>query len=145
SPVKMSSVVVGTKLEPLTRADKDNPLARGGRELVPNVTHVVSSDQHLFFYYELYDPLQAKTDAGGGSRARRVLTSIAFFRGRVRVFETPAVQTTETSEPNRKAAVFQFDVPASSLQPGVYTCQVNVIDDVAGTFAFPRLQLLVRR
>ena len=145
APVKMSSVVVGTKLEPLKRAAKDNPLARGGRELVPNVTHVVSSDQHLFFYYELYDPRQAKTGAGGGSRGVRVLTSIAFFRGRVRVFETPAVQTTETNEPDRRAAVFQFDVPASSLQPGVYTCQVNVIDDVAGTFAFPRLQLLVRR
>ena len=74
-----------------------------------------------------------------------MLTSIAFFRGRVRVFETPAVQTTEMSEPNRRAAVFQFDVRAASLQPGLYTCQVNVIDDVAGTFTFPRVQLLVRR
>jgi len=142
APVKMSSVVVGTKLEPLKRTDKDNPLVRAGRELVPNVTHVVSSDQHLFFYYELYDPAEAKT---GGAHAVRVLTSIAFFRGRVRVFETPAVQTTEVSEPNRRAAVFQFDVPAASLQPGLYTCQVNVIDDVAGTFTFPRVQLLVRR
>jgi hypothetical protein len=31
------------------------------------------------------------------------------------------------------------------LQPGNYICQVNVIDDVAGTFAFPRLALYVRR
>jgi hypothetical protein len=34
--------------------------------------------------------------------------------------------------------------PAASLQPGLYVCQVNVIDDVAGTFAFPRLALLVK-
>jgi hypothetical protein len=73
------------------------------------------------------------------------LTNITFFRGRVRAFETPAVQTTEVTDPGRRTAVFQFDVPAASLQPGVYTCQVNLIDDAAGTFAFPRLQLLVRR
>jgi hypothetical protein len=39
----------------------------------------------------------------------------------------------------------QFDVPASSLKPGLYTCQINVIDDSAGSFMFPRLQLYVRR
>ena len=39
----------------------------------------------------------------------------------------------------------QFDVPVASLPPGLYTCQVNVIDDAAGTFAFPRIQLYVRK
>ena len=46
--------------------------------------------------------------------------------------------------PERGAAVFQFSVPAASLKPGFYVCQVNVIDDVAGRFTFPRLALLVR-
>jgi hypothetical protein len=74
----------------------------------------------------------------------KVLTSIAFFRGKQRVFETPLVERTSVAA-DRKAAVFQFDVPAASLPAGLYTCQVNVVDDAAGTFAFPRLQLLVRR
>jgi hypothetical protein len=74
-----------------------------------------------------------------------VLTSIAFFRGKVRVFETPLVESTELAGADRNTAVFQFDVPAASLPPGLYTCQVNVIDDTAGTFAFPRIQLLVRK
>jgi len=73
-----------------------------------------------------------------------VLTSLAFYRGRQRAFETPLVQTTELSAPDRTAASFQFDVPAASLKPDLYTCQVNIVDDVAGTFAFPRLQLYVR-
>jgi len=30
------------------------------------------------------------------------------------------------------------------LKPGLYLCQVNVIDDVAGSFSFPRLPLLIR-
>jgi hypothetical protein len=101
---------------------------------VPNVTHVVSSGQHLYFYYEVYDPAQPV----------KVMTSITFFRGRVRAFETPLVEATELAAADRKSAVFQFDIPASSLKPGLYTCQVNVVDDGAGTFAFPRMQLFVR-
>ena len=42
------------------------------------------------------------------------------------------------------AAAFQLEVPLSQLKPGWYTCQVNVIDDAGGTFAFPRLPILVR-
>jgi len=133
--VKHSSVIVGTQLQAGAKKDDRNPLVRDGRELVPNVTHVVSAGQHLYFYYEVYEPAQPV----------KLLTSIAFFRGRQRLFETPPVETTEVSAPDRKTAVFQFDVPASSLPPGLYTCQINIVDDTAGTFAFPRLQLYVRR
>ena len=133
--VKLSSVVVGTQLQPGARKNDRNPLVRDGRELVPNVTHVVSAGQHLYFYYEVYEP----------ATPVKLLTSIAFFRGRQRLFETPVVETTQLTAPDRKTAVFQFDVPASSLPPGLYTCQINVIDDSAGSFTFPRLQLYVRR
>jgi VWFA-related protein len=133
--LKVSSVVVGTQLQAGARKNDRNPLMRDGRELVPNVTHVVSSGQHLYFYYEVYDPAQPV----------KVMTSIAFFRGKVRAFETPLVQTSELAGSDKKTAVFQFDVPASSLRPGLYTCQVNVVDDAAGSFTFPRLQLYVRR
>ncbi|HMB81430.1 MAG TPA: VWA domain-containing protein, partial [Vicinamibacterales bacterium] len=132
--VKLSSVVVGTQLQAGARKNDRNPLSHDGRELVPNVTHVVSAGQHLYFYYEVYDPVAPVN----------VVTSIAFFRGKVRAFETPAVQTTELGGSDKKTAVFQFDVPASALKPGLYTCQINVVDDAAGTFAFPRLQLYVR-
>jgi VWFA-related protein len=133
--MKLSSVVVGTQLQPGARKNDRNPLVRDGRELVPNVTHVVSAGQHLYFYYEVYEP----------AAPVKLLTSIAFFRGRQRLFETPVVETTQLTAPDRKSAVFQFDVPASSLSPGLYTCQINVIDDSAGTFVFPRMRLYVRR
>jgi VWFA-related protein len=134
-PVKMSSVVVGTGLQNVSKRNDRNPLVRDNRELVPNVTHVVSSSQHLFFYYEVYEP----------AAPVRMLTSIAFYRGRQRAFETPLVEATALAAPDRKTAAFRFDVPASALKPGLYTCQINVIDDSAGSFAFPRLQLYVRR
>src|SRR6185503_17837255 len=78
SPVKVSSVVLGTQLQPAPRREVPNPLARDGSELVPSVTHVVSARQPLYFYYELYDP--ARTPQG----EVKVLTSIAFFRGQTR-------------------------------------------------------------
>jgi hypothetical protein len=99
------------------------------------VTHVVSAGQHLYFYYEVYEPAQPV----------KLMTSIAFFRGKVRAFETPVVETTQLGGSDKKTAVFQFDVPASSLPPGLYTCQINIVDDSAGSFVFPRFQLFVRR
>ena len=138
--IKLSSVVLGTQLQNGATKNSRNPLVRDGRELVPNVTHVVSAGQHLYFYYEVYDPAKS-----GDTSPIKVLTSIAFFRGKVRAFETPVVEATALTAPDRKTAVFQFDVPAASLKPGLYTCQINVVDDAAATFAFPRLQLYVRR
>jgi hypothetical protein len=136
--VKVSAVVLGTQLQKTTGRDALNPLARDGSELVPSVTHVVSTRQPLYFYYEVYDP--GRTEKG----EVRLLTTISFFRGKVRRYETPLVEVTRLAAANRKAAVFQFSVPAASLGPGFYVCQVNVIDDAAGTFTFPRLALLVR-
>ena len=72
------------------------------------------------------------------------MTNVSFFRGKSKVFESSTVELTELNDHDRKAGVFQLDLPLASLQPGFYTCQVNVIDDAAGHFLFPRLALLVR-
>ena len=136
-PVKISSVVLGTQTQPAADKHALSPLARNGTLLVPSLTHVVSTGQPLYFYYEVYDPALV-------SAAPRLLTSIAFFRGKVKTYETPLAEVTRLDAPDRKAAIFQYSVPASALKTGYYTCQITVVDDVAGTFAFPRLPLLVR-
>jgi hypothetical protein len=46
--------------------------------------------------------------------------------------------------PERGAVAFHFDVPLAQLKPGMYVCQVNVIDDAGGSFSFPRLALKVQ-
>jgi hypothetical protein len=136
-PVKLSSVVLGTQTQPATEKNAPSPLARNGTLLVPSLTHVVSTGQPLYFYYEVYDPSLVSSNP-------RLLTSIAFFRGKVKTYETPLAEVTRLDAPDRKAAIFQYSVPAAALKPGYYTCQITVVDDVAGTFAFPRLPLLVR-
>jgi hypothetical protein len=120
----------------------DNPLVRDGSEVIPSVTHVFTSGQHLYLFYEVYDA--ATGAAQGDGSGIHLLTNVAFFRGKNKAYETPVVQTERLNAPDRKAAVFQLDVPLTQLKSGFSTCQVNVIDDVAGQFRVPRLALLVR-
>jgi VWFA-related protein len=143
-PLRLSSVVMGTQIQNAAkRKSSENVLAKDGSELIPNVLHVFSPAQHLYFYYEVYEPTKDTHSADKGKQIR-LLTSIQFFQGKVKAFETPLVEAHQLTAPDRKAAVFQFDVPLSQLKPGLYTCQVTVIDDAAGTFAFPRLALLLK-
>jgi len=74
----------------------------------------------------------------------QVRTNLAFYRGKVKVFETPVVERTGVDASDRHANIFQFEVPVENFKPGFYTCQVNIIDEVAGKFAFPRLEMYVR-
>ena len=169
SPMKISSVVLGSSLAPVSKKDDKNPLLRNGQQLVANVARVIPSDQHLYFYYELYDPAQVPAagapagpapPAGGqpgtrpstapaaalqADRPIKVLSSVTFFRGGHKAYETPLIEVPVLTFADRKAAAFQLDIPASELQPGLYTCQVNIVDDVAGTFAFPRMTLYIRK
>jgi len=149
-PVKMSSVVLASQVQPNTKHQSQNPLIRDGSEIVPSVTHVFSADQHLYLYYEVYDPgqevlRQTADNPTKGKSTIRLLTNVAFFRGNAKAYETPIVQSQQLNAPERRAAVFQLDVPLTSLKPGFYTCQVNVIDQAAGQFRFPRLAFLVRQ
>ncbi len=174
--VKMSSVVLSSQIEPLAKAQKDNPLAREGRQLLINVAHVFTPEQHLYLYYEVYDPAPAQAMAQPTQRLQqtaqnpaqsaqpsaspqqpappaaappkpkhpvRVLSSVLFLNEKTKVFDTPLVEVQELST-DRKAAVFQLDIPLAKLRPGQYTCQVNVIDDASGTFTFPRFTIMVR-
>ena len=143
APVKLSSVVPSSQKQ-AARQKRDNPLVRNGLELIPSVTHVFSRNQQLYLYFEVYDPAP-RTDAEAKDKnAVHMLTSAAFYKGDTKVYETPIAEATELNARDRRASTFELTLPLTQLPPGFYTCQVNVIDDVSGHFAFPRLALLVR-
>jgi hypothetical protein len=146
APLKMSSIILASQIQSSSKKKMgDDPLVRDGSEIVPNVTHVFTSQQHLYFYYEVYDA--AHVAANGNAKASgdiRLLSNVAFFQGKAKTYETPLVETTQLNAPDRHAAIFQLDVPLTQLKPGFYTCQVNVVDDAGGHFLFPRLAMLVR-
>jgi hypothetical protein len=156
APLKMSSIVLASQRIPAVAKKKDpNPLVRDGRELVPNITHVFSPDQHLYMQFEVYDPAKEKHEinltVSQGQQQKiqknsvRVLTNVEFLQGSAKAYETPMVEAREINAPERKAAVFQLDVPLSQLRPGLYTCQINVVDDAGGSFSFPRVAILIRQ
>ena len=92
----------------------------------------------MFFFYEVYDPADNEAAPAICERAWRSI------KGRVKVYETPLVERSKVDDPSRHAATFRLEVPAATFTPGVYTCQVNVIDTIASKFAFPRLTLLIK-
>jgi len=162
APLKMSSVVLGNQRIPAAgKKGGPNPLQRDGMELVQNVMHVFRTDQHLYLQYEVYDPGKRKeappappaAPAGPGASpaqksseaARmRVLTSLEFLQGRKLIYQTKPLEAAQLSDAARKAVVFQIELPLDTFPPGLYTCQVNIVDDAAGSFAFPRTVLLIK-
>jgi VWFA-related protein len=152
TPLKLSSIVLSSQRVPNGAKKAASPLVRDGMEWIPNVPHVFRQDQHLYFLYEVYDPAKEKgapepASSPGLTRREggpvRVLTSIEFLIGGVKVYETPLVEAKAVNIPERGAVAFQFDVPLTPLKPGTYVCQVNVIDDAGGSFSFPRMAMRV--
>src|SRR5216684_2375072 len=162
TPLKMSSVVLSSLRAPVTgKKNGANPLVRDQMELVPNISHVFAPDQHLYLQYEVYDAAKGKNPASAEDYYQvsavwdamvgiapkdsiPVFTSIEFLQGATKIYESKPVVANEVTAPERKAVIFQMDLPLQALKPGLYLCQVNVIDDVAGSFSFPRLPLLIR-
>ncbi len=148
-PLKMSSVVLANQLQPAGKKKSNGePLVRDGEEVIPSVTRVFSGNQHLYLYYEVYDPARGQAAGGKSQDSKRgdirVLTNVTFFQGKAKAYETPLVEAKQINADKRRAAVFQLEVPLAQLKPGLYTCQVNVIDDAAGHFLFPRMAMLIR-
>lgn len=196
TPLRMSSVVLSSQRVPVAakKASGPHPLVQNQTELVPNITHVFTQDQHLYLQYEVYDAARGKNpapnassngaangagnlganaaanatpnanaNAGANGSANvassdaakpanpkqskdsvRVFTSIEFLQGGLKVYESKPILANEVTAPDRKAVIFQIDLPLQALKPGFYVCQVNVVDDVSGNFAFPRSPILVK-
>jgi hypothetical protein len=53
----------------------------------------------------------------------------------VKAFETAPLQIEQGLNEKSKAVPVSFTVPLASLQPGRYTCQVNVVNPGAQKFA----------
>src|SRR5258707_299002 len=132
SPLKMSSVVLSSLRVPATsKKAAGNPLVRDQMELVPNITHVFTPDQHLYLQYEVYDAAKGKNAAHlvpapavaqtEGTKSPeppkpardsiRVLTSIEFLQGAMKAYESMPVVANEVTAPDRKAVIFQIAVP----------------------------------
>jgi len=144
APLKMSSIVLASARQP---SKKTSPLIRDGLEYVPNISHVFRQDQHLYLLYEIYSPAREKPAAGAAKGTKpgiKLLSSLELIQGAAKVYETPLVEARAMNVEGRDAVAIELDVPLAGLKPGQYLCQLNVIDDAGGSFAFPRFAVLVK-
>jgi VWFA-related protein len=145
--LRISSVVWSGQREPLSAAVGEgsnqkllanHPLVSEGQKLIPSITRVLSKKQNLYVYFEVYDPAQQ-----AATKKPQVMASVGFYRRGVKVFESAPVELSSLSASREGTLPVKFEVPLASLQAGRYTCQINVIDDVAKKFDFIRSPLVV--
>jgi len=155
--LKMSSIVLSSQLEQVTpRSDEVanigdrfpmlmrqgravNPLIVGGRKVVPNVTRVFSTRQNLYIFFQVYDPKKDEQ-----SEEPRLAVALLFFKNGVKSFETPVHQINRFADRDGKVVNCNLTVPLEKFAPGNYTLQVNVIDQLAESYAFKRINFVVR-
>ena len=112
-----------------------NPLIRDNQKLVPSVTRVFRRNQDMYVYLEAYQPAAEKTE--------RMVASVSFYRGKVKAFETAPLDVVEGLNAKSKAVPVAFSVPLGKLEPGRYTCQVNVVDPAEQKLAVWRTPMVV--
>lgn len=146
-PLKMSAILLASQRVP---TKKETPLDRAGLEYVPNIAHVFRQGQHMYLLFEVYEPARVKPAEGtpkaakGTPPAVNVLTSLELIQGATKIYETPLAEAHALNQSARDCVVFELDVPLDALKPGQYIAQLNVIDDAAGSYAFPRFAILVK-
>jgi len=139
----ISSVVLSSQIEAQSAAlasgdqDKkamaDHPLIQNGQKIVPSVTRAFRRDQTLYVYLEAFEP-----DA-----QQPLQTTVSFYRGKTKVFETPMDVSKEAFKVQAKAQPVKLSIPLKSLEPGRYTCQVSVIDAQSQKVVFWRSPVAV--
>jgi VWFA-related protein len=141
----LSSVVLSYQRENMAAAvgsaerDKKllaaNPLIRDNQKLIPSVTKVFRKDQDMYVYLEAYQPAAEKTEL--------MVASVSFYRGKVKAFETAPLKITTGLNAKSKAVPVGFSVPLGKLQPGRYTCQVNVLNPTEQKFGVWRSAMVL--
>jgi hypothetical protein len=141
----ISSVILSNQKEDLSKtvasAERDrrlifaNPLQHGNQKLIPSVTRVFRKDQEMFVYLEAYQPTAQTT--------RPMIANLAFYRGKVKAFETEPVEVKDGLNPMTSGVPVRFSIPLSKLEPGRYTCQVSVLDPSGQKFAFWRAPVVM--
>ena len=141
----ISSVVLSNQMEARTAAiasgDQDkrtiaeHPLIQDGQKMIPSVTRAFRKDQSLYVYLEAYE-LASET-------AQPVQATVAFYRGKQKVFETQPLTAQTGFKAASKALPVKLTVPLTTLSPGKYTCQVSVLNTQAQKVAFWRAPVAV--
>jgi hypothetical protein len=144
----LSSVIWSNQRQPMTAAvgtaganKKDlaaDPLIQDGQKLVPSISHVFRKNQNMYVYLEVYDPASDPTE-----KKPSVSATLTFYKGKRKAFESSPVRLNDLAAGRSSTVPLQFQVPLDKLTTGKYVAQVNIIDEQAKKFAFPRTEMVL--
>jgi len=145
--IKTSSIVLSSqrqstktalaKADPNSKLMEANPLVEDGQQLVPSITRVFRKDQNLYVYMEVYDPVL------GTDQKPSVAAILTFFRGKNKMSQSQPVRLDSFMPQRGQTLPVRFQVPLASLPTGVYTCQINLIDENGHKFGFQRAEIKI--
>jgi len=146
--LQLSSLLLSSQIEPVRKTSevrtealaadarmKSSPLEVAGERIIPSVTRVFTGQQTLYVFFQAYLPQKA---AAGAVRA-----GLVFFRGGLRVGDTPMIEPAEYDAGNRTAA-FRISLPLAQMGAGDYTVQAVVVEAGSSHAAFARNYFAVR-
>jgi VWFA-related protein len=146
--LRVSSVILSSQREAISAAVgaadnnkkllNNDPLVQDGRKVVPSITRVFRTDQTLYMYFEVYDP-----SLDPDQKTPNVYAAIELLQGARKVYTSRPVRVDKLATSRPGVAPFSFQIPLNRLQPGEYISQVDVIDQLARKFAFPRSSLVL--
>ena len=116
----ISSVILSSQRTALNdavfNAEKDkklltmNPLFQDGKKLVPSVTRVFKTNQEMYVYLEAYEPMATSTQP--------LVASVAFYRGKMKAFQTDPLEVTEGLNDKSKARAPALRAAAGQYESG---------------------------
>ncbi|HKF69702.1 MAG TPA: hypothetical protein VKB36_24320, partial [Vicinamibacterales bacterium] len=137
--VPISTVVLGSQLVPLNGGAQNgvrpDPLVYDGLKLLPSVTREFSTSRDMYVFLQAY-----QRDA---TTTQPLIATVALYRDGVKAFETVPLQVTEGLEPRSKAVPVRLTVPLGGLAPGVYDCEVSVVDTLGQKVTFWRTPVIL--
>jgi hypothetical protein len=114
---------------------KSSPLESSGERIVPSVTHVFTTQQQLYVFFQAYLP--------ENSEASKMRAGLVFFRDGQRADETPLVEPADVDTKTHTVS-FRINVPLAKFALGDYTIQAVVVEDGGDLAAFARNSFALR-
>jgi VWFA-related protein len=108
-------------------AETANPLVYDGQKLIPAVTRTFSVSRPLYVFLEAYPHRPEPTP---------VVAFVTFSREGAKALETAPLTVSRAPDAASRALAVRFTISLADLQPGVYDCQVTVLDPGARKAAF---------
>jgi VWFA-related protein len=123
------------KAKDRTKEEEVNPLVQNGQKLIPSVTRVFRQGQSMYVYWQAYEQSVTATQP--------LIAFVSFYREQTKAMETAPIQMTTSLNPRLQTLPFSFSIPLQGLAPGVYDCQISVLDPTTQKASFWRAPVKV--